>query len=352
MDPLKRWARRAPERPSRTTPRWRYGVPVYKAKVRGLIAVVAATVVAVAAIITAVAYRSRQESAPPAEVVAAYLRALAAGDADAAMALGAATPRSTTLLTGEVLNRQLEELPITDVHVDGEQATPATNADRVYVKASAAFGGKRSEGLIQVVRTSTSWKLASAFLTARAGSRNSSHGMAFDTLTVFDQPIEEGLIAVFPGALSVSTSNPFLDVNQPTPILLDRLQYGDQLNQLNLVFSVNDAGKRAAEAAVTAWLTACMTPGTPPAVPCDKIDEDLSRGGMWLPGSARLTGPITLGQFTLNFDQSLRVVAVSNSPTVPFVAQRPDGSTLPGNYVGFGATVDLGQNPPVVVAGR
>lgn len=296
-----------------------------KGKVRGLIAVVAATVVAAAAIVTAVVYRSQQESAPPPEVVATYLRALAAGDADAAMALGAATPSSTTLLTAEVLKRQLEKLPITDIQVGGEQATPATTADRVYVKASASFGGKRSEGLIQVVRTSTSWKLASAFLKARAGSRNSLHGMAFDTLTVFGQPIEGGAVEVFPGALAVSTSNPFLDVTQPTPILLDRLQYGDQANQLNMAFSVNDAGKRATEAAVTSWLRACMTPGTPPAGPCDKIEESMTMGGVALAGSARLTGPITLGQFTTTYDQSLRVVAIVNFATVPFVAQRPDG---------------------------
>lgn len=322
-----------------------------KGKVRGLIAVAAATVVAAAAIITAVVHRSQQESAPPSEVVAAYLRALAAGDADAAMALGAATPSSTTLLTAEVLKRQLEKLPIADVDVGGEQATPATTADRVYVKASASFGGQHSEGLIQVVRTSTSWKLASAFLKAPAGSRtSSSHGMAFDTLTVFDQPIHDGLVEVFPGALSVSTSNQFLDVTQPTPILLDRLQYGDQANQLNIVFSVNDAGKRAVETAVTSWLTACMTPGTPPAGPCDKINESMTMAGVAVAGSARLTGPITLGQFTTTFDQSLRVVAIVNFATVPFVAQRPDGSAIAGNFGAFTTPVDLGQNPPVVVA--
>jgi hypothetical protein len=324
---------------------------VQTGRARGLVAIAAATVVAAAAIIAAVVYRSGDdESAPPAEVVAAYLRALAAGDAGAALALGAAAPRSTTLLTAEVLKRQLEKLPITGVHVDGEQATPATTADRVYVKATASFGGKRSEGLVQVVRSSTSWKLASAFLTARAGSPNSVHGMAFDTLTVFGQPVEDGLVAVFPGALSVATSNPFLDVSQPTPILLDRLRYGEQLNPLNIVFSVNDAGKQAAESAVTAWLTACMTPGTAPAGPCDKIDQSMTMGGMALAGSARLTGPIALGQFTTTFDQSLRVAAAVNSATVPFVAQRPDGSTVAGNYGAFTTPVDFGQNPPVVVA--
>lgn len=320
-------------------------------KARGLVAVAAATVVAAAAIITAVVYRSGDEDlVPPAEVVAAYLRALAAGDADAALALGAATPRST-LLTDDVLKRQLEKLPITDVHVDGEQATPATNAERVYVKASASFGGTRSEGLIQVVRTSTSWKLASAFLNARTGApRNNTHGMAFDTLTVFGQPATDGLVAMFPGALSVSTTTPFLDVTQPTPILLDRLRWGEQLNELNIVFSLNDAGKQATAAAVNAWLTACMTPGTPPAGPCDKIDQSLTMGGMALAGSARLTGPITLGQFTTTFDQSLQVAAIVNSANVPFVAQRPDGSTIAGNYGAFTTPVDLGENPPVVVA--
>jgi hypothetical protein len=328
------------------------GAHVNKGTVRGLIAVTAATAVAAAAIITAIVYRpGNEQSVTPTQVVAAYLHALAAGDADAALALGAATPPSTTLLTSEVLKRQLEKLPITDVHVDGEQATPATNANRVFVKAAASFGGKRSDGLIEVVRTSSSWKLASAFLNAHTGApRNSLHRMASDTLTVFDHPVTDGLVTVFPGALSVSTTTPFLDVTQPPPILLDRLRWGDEPNELNVVFSVNDAGKRATVAAVTAWLTACMTPGTPPAGPCDKIDQSLTMGGMALAGSARLSGPISLGQVTTTFDQSLRVVAAINSATVPFLAQRPDGGSVAGNFGAFTTPVDLGQNPPVVVA--
>lgn len=311
------------------------------------VAVVAAVLIAVGAIAGAVVYRTGDTaSASPTQVVSDYLHALAAGDADAALALSAASPGSTRLLTSEVLRKQLEKLPITDIRVEGEQPDLTANADRVYVKASASFGTKHSEGSIRVVRTNDSWKLASAFLVLQPTAVGRP---AASTLTVFGVGVDPDAIDVFPGALSVATSNPFLDVSQRPPLLLDRMHFGEQTNSFDVAFAVNEAGKRAIGQAVVSWLTGCMTPGAPAAGPCDKVDETLTRAGIWQAGSARLTGPIDLGQFTVSLAQALRAVAICNFATVPFVAQRPDGSTLPGNLAAFTTTVDLGQNPPVVV---
>ncbi|WP_156671398.1 MULTISPECIES: hypothetical protein [unclassified Mycobacterium] len=318
---------------------------------RAWAAVAAAVLIAGGAIIAAMVYRTDDagSSSSPTAVVSDYLRALAAGDAQAALSLGAATPHATTLLTSEVLKQQLDKLPITDIRVDGEQPTPATRPDRVYVKAAAAFGNKHSEGLIQVVRTATSWKLASAFLALQPTP--AGHPSVYDTMTVFGHRVDPGVLDVFPGALAVSTSNEFLATeSQPEPVLLERLRYGEQPNSFTVAFAINHRGRQAIQTAVIAWLTACMTAGSPPAGPCTKIDTSISMGGMAVPGTTRLTGPISLGQFTINFDQTLRPVAVVNNATVPMVAQRPDGSTVTGNFAGFTTPVDISKTPPVVVA--
>lgn len=321
-----------------------------RGRFRGLVALAGAIVVAAAAVIGAVVYRSATSGAAPAEVVDRYLHALAAGDASTALSLGAATPASTAWLSDDVLKQQLQKLPITDVRIDGETSTPATRADRVYVKASAAFGGKRSEGLIEVVISEHVWKLGSAFVNAHAGPGHRAAGSAFDTLDIFGKPLPDSATApMFPGAVSVSSSNPFFAVSQPAPIGLDRLQYGVQGSSLSPVFSINEVGKQALAAAVTKWITACFTPGAPPEGPCIKIDPTVR--GMYVPGSARLTGPIDLGKWTYVFDQSLSVAFYSDGASIPFTAQRTaDGVTEPLEYRGFTTPVDISKNPPVVVA--
>lgn len=74
---------------------------------------------------------------------------------------------------------------------------------------------------------------------------------------------------------------------------------------------------------------------------------------MYLPGTARLSGPVDLGKLAYLFDQSLVVEVSSDSANIPYTAQRAaDGGTEALEYHGFNPPVDMSKNPPVVVAPR
>lgn len=322
---------------------------VTRRRTRGVVAVASVVVLAAAAVVAVVMWPSGDS---PREVATRYFNALAAGDAETALSLGAAEPASTQLLTREVLAQQLQQMPIANIRVGDEQETPATTDDRVYVDASATFGDRESHGLIQMNRADGDWKLASAFVTANDAGHNVSlgkSGRAADTLEIFGIPVgETGSFSMFPGALAVSTSNPFLNVERGAPFLLDKtLQFGSQPRPFTPVLSLNETGEKAIHEAVTKWMTACFTPGAPPAGPCDKIDP--TQGGQYLPG-ARLTGPVDLGQCTYQFNGFLQVVAACNFGNTPFDAQRLDGTIEPRIWTGFTTPVDITNDPPVVVA--
>lgn len=320
-----------------------------KRRVRVVVALAAVVVLAAAAVVAVVMWPSGES---PREVATRYFEALAAGDAETALSLGSAEPASTQLITREVLAQQLQQMPITNIRVGDEQKTPATTADRVYVDAAATFGDRDSHGLVQMNRVDGDWKLASAFVTANDAGHTVSlgeSGRAADTLGIFGIPVgDTGSFSMFPGALALSTSNPFLDVEQAAPFLLDKtLQFGSQPRSFAPVFYLNETGEKAIHAAVTKWMTACYTPGFPPAGPCDKIDP--TQGGQYLPG-AHLTGPVDLGQCTYQFNGFLQAVAACNFGTTPFEAQRLDGTVEPRIWTGFTTPVDITDDPPAVVA--
>ncbi|MGB0972574.1 MAG: hypothetical protein ACPGVG_16690, partial [Mycobacterium sp.] len=272
------------------------------------------------------------------------------GDAATALSLGAATPASTALLTDDVLGQQIQKMPITNIVVQGEVETTATNTDRVYIKASADFGETPSTGLIALIRANDSWKLRSAFLNARdPGHGIGTTGRAVDTLEIGGQPVgDSGVVAVFPGAWNLSTTNPFLDVSPPPPLLLDRLQYGAQSNVFSPVFSLNDTGKQAIRATITKWVTDCFIPGgATPAGPCDLIEP--TRGGTYLPGTARLDGPMVLEQWAFSLDQSLKVLVSVGDVHIPFTAERPAGTVENSVWRYIVTPVDISKNPPVVM---
>ncbi len=320
-----------------------------RARRRGLIAVAAATVFA-AASITAAVIMSPSGGPTATQVAEDYLKALAAGDSQTALRLSAATPASSALLTDDVLRRQLQKTPISDIRVDGVVNAMNSPTGRVFVKASARFGSRPASTTIAMVQSGGSWKLASGFLVAEDPGHGigGSIGRAFDTLEVFDVAVgPDGSFSVFPGALSLSTSNPFLDVTQSPGLPFESLRYGDQPIPFSPVFSLNDNGKRAVREAITDWVTACYTPGATPSGPCGKLDP--TRGGQYVAGTSRLVGPIDFGQWTYTLDQSLKVVVANNDARVPVRAQRPDGSVEDWYWVGFTTPVDIGQDPPVVL---
>jgi hypothetical protein len=321
--------------------------PTTKRRKQVLAAVAASIALVLAAVVAVVVWPSSVES--PSQVADRYLRALADGDATTALSLGVATPGSTQLLTDDVLREQLAQLPISNIRVEGERQTPATTDDQVYVEAVAALGDRESRGLIQMHRVDGTWRLASAHITIGDVGDVGRSASTSHTLAVFGQPVgDPTAINMFAGALQLSSTSPFLDVEQSAPFLLDKtLQFGDQRRLLTPVFSLNETGKSAIHDAVVKWITACYTPGLAPAGPCDKIDP--TQAGQYAPG-ARLTGPVDLGQCTYDFNGFLQVVANCHGGNTPFEAQRVDGGVEQRIWTSFTTPVDITNDPPMVVA--
>ncbi|SEH46737.1 protein of unknown function [Mycolicibacterium rutilum] len=281
------------------------------------------------------------------EVVKSYLEALSRGDAEAALSLGSTRPGSDDLLTDEVLKKQIDALPITDIEILGE--TAGVDADHVAVKAAARFGDRRSEGNISMVRDDNGWKLQYAFV--NVGTLAEKNELSPDaTLQIFGKPLDSaGHFYAFPGYLEAGTSTPFIAVTPPGPLGLDQLS---GFAFLEFKYSMTDAGKKGAEDAVRAWLTKCYSPGQKPAY-CNEIvggedwaDYDTS--------TIQLTGPINLDGLKYTFQGVLRTVMVMGEVNdVPVTVRRKDGQTVPLQaQVWFTQQVDLGEDPATVVENK
>jgi hypothetical protein len=137
-------------------------------------------------------------------------------------------------------------------------------------------------------------------------------------------------------------------VNPPGPLGLD------QLNQMqsfiDFKYSMTDAGKKAAEDAIRAWLTKCYSPG-PKTGDCAQFASGPDWEG-YDTDTISLTGPIDLSGLKYNFNDVLRYVMVTGDiKGVPITVRRTDGQTVAITAsVWFTQQVDLGQDPPVVGA--
>lgn len=281
------------------------------------------------------------------DVAKAYLEALSRGDAKTALSYGASQPESTDLLTDEVLKKQLAKAAITDIEILGEDNQPGADQKNTAVRVAAKLGGKRTESKVNLVLVDGGWKLSNAAVNVNtlAGSVDSSPD---STLLIFGKPIDKsGHFYVFPGYFELTTSTPYLQVNQPGPTTFDQLNAG---MFLELKWSMPDSAKPAIEDAVRAYLTKCYTPGNKPDY-CKPVvggrdweDYDVD--------TISLTGPINLGGLKITYDGVLRYAMVMGDLNdIPITVRRKaDGQTVPLLAgVWFTQQVDLTQDPPVVV---
>jgi len=101
-----------------------------------------------------------QTSAPPAstptpaDAVQGYLEALAAGDAQAALAYAAEPPADDTLLTNEVFAQARRSAPVTDIAVE-----PPTGVNPGSVNASYRLAGDHVDETFTVRKVGTAWKI-------------------------------------------------------------------------------------------------------------------------------------------------------------------------------------------------
>jgi hypothetical protein len=314
----------------------------------------AAAVLVVVGVIIAVLVSTRggggEPGVPPGgatDVAKAYLEALSRGDAKTALSYGASAPESTDLLTDEVLKKQLDKAAITDIEILGEDNPPGADQKNTAVRVAAKLGGKRTESKLAMVHVDGGWKLSSAAV--NVGTLAGNVDVSPDrTLLIFGKPIDKsGHFYVFPGYFELTTSTPYLVVNQPGPTTFDQLNGG---MFLELKWSMPDSAKPAIEDAVRAYLTKCYTPGNKP-----DYCNDVVGGRDWEDydvDTISLTGPINLSGLKITYDGVLRYAMVMGDLNdIPITVRRKaDGQTVPLLAgVWFTQQVDLTEDPPVVV---
>ncbi|MFT3898630.1 MAG: hypothetical protein QM728_00070 [Gordonia sp. (in: high G+C Gram-positive bacteria)] len=275
----------------------------------------------------------------PGATVTSYLQALAAGDAQRALSLGAHPPESTRFLTDDILKKQIAKTPISDIEVLRESTAQAS---RATVRMSARFGDTTSEFSVLTVKSGKGWKMMRTAIRIR-GFDGAKTGRL---LTLFGQPIS-GDISVFPGYAQFAGTGPNLTVSSSNAFVKpDWLMLGMAFpSQLRLKVVPTAAGADAAEKAIKAAFAQCLssTDLRPPRCP----NRVYSLGAV--PGSAKWGEPSELkfGR-TLFLWRTTTLVYSLGSMTFPVTYTAADGPTSETVRRYVTARVDLLSNPPTV----
>lgn len=265
-----------------------------------------------------------------------YLEALSRGNADGALALSAAVPVTTRWVTADALRAQLSAASITDIAVTSAPSAASDDPNGVqYVLLSAQIGPSLSQARVAVHRHGDAWKLDSATAVVDLGTPGIDNA-ALKAVAVSGVPTDgTSPIAVFPGAVVVSSSNRFVDITSRTPpVLLNALSGNAARPKIEPIVTLNDAGLQAAKAAVDNRQHYCYH-GVAPPPDCPK---DLSNGDTTL----TVSGPGDFSQTHLVLDPATMLVNVTGR----VVYSTAHGVSTSGYTFDAAGTVDLSQDPP------
>jgi hypothetical protein len=277
------------------------------------------------------------------DAVKGYLQALARADAKSALAYSTDQPGSMELLIDQVLNRQIDKWPITEISIlDDSSRHSGISFAEVHV--SAKFGDQTSDVTMTVTRKGDGWKIDHSAVKIDKQAANTDLNHSLKTMTIFGKPAT-GTLYVFPGWLDVGSSNPNLSVTAK-PILLDSLAtYGGSvfLSGVNVVLS--DQGTQTILTAVSNALAQCQRSSSldPPGCPYQMTDSTLVDGtAVW--------GPAYMTQVKVDMFDEYRMQALfSGDVRIPLSAQVRTGGTKSGmTHVFLSGTVDLVPSPPEV----
>ena len=215
-----------------------------------------------------------QSSAPPvadkpSDAVKAYLEALAAGDADAALALGDTAPSDSTFLTSEVLAASKKLAPITGINV------PEVDDEYAYrVAASFKLGDQAVDENFSVTKAGSSWKLRDAFNEIDLSARNTK-----DLPTIINGvQAKTSKVRLFPGAYQFTTGSENVSWGENDVLLVQSpSEYPRGLSDIKP--TLTDKGEKGFKDAVSASVAKCLksnrisNPGCPNDVDPKKINS-------------------------------------------------------------------------------
>ncbi|MDG4669363.1 hypothetical protein [Mycobacterium sp. 236(2023)] len=311
---------------------------------RRLILTLAGAAIAVILVVTGIVIVTSSSESGPAtagDTVQAYLEALARGDAQAALSYGLIAPPDNTFLTDEVLKKQIEKAPITDI-----QIVESSDTGKVHVIAN--FGDYAVDEDLYLKRDGDGpWKLETAALPLNFRNENAPAGVGLiDAVTIYGENIpKSGRPYVFPGPIEYGSSNPNYTVTIDNPVyLLNHIPWGANLNYR---FDITDAGKEAVKKAMMPVVVECAK-STELSVP--DCPQRARIPGM-VEGTATWEPPTTLDDvefvsFIHNWDG---MQSVSGSITFPGIIHRdnPPRDEPTNRPFSFAGNADMAKQPPV-----
>ncbi|HEY5980514.1 MAG TPA: hypothetical protein VIT41_12850 [Microlunatus sp.] len=193
-------------------------------------------------------------SAPPAEgkkasdAVQGYLEALAAGDAQAALAYASVAPTDTTFLTDEVLTVSHQTAPITAINV------PEVDDDYAYrVAASFVMGKQAINTDFSVEKDGDAWKLRDVAADLDLQSKRAKTL----PLLINGVNVETDEILLFPGSYAFTSGNKNVDYGtSSTVIVKSPTEYPDGLSDIRP--TLTSTGDKAFTNAVEDSVKKCM----------------------------------------------------------------------------------------------
>jgi hypothetical protein len=314
---------------------------------RRTVALAAACVAALVAVGLVVLNRGHAGGAQSAgQAVRIYLEALAKGDARGALAMAKQQPSDTSLLTDEVLQRQLRAAPITDIRILSPDDSP-------QVRVRAKFGDEVSEAALLVTPPAKGepWRIDHAAIAVQSGGMIAAP--LLNSMTVLGSPFPDtGTAFIFPGPMDLGTSNTYVTVKPQLaePTLLNGLT---GLAEMNLLpqFTLSDTGKADVTTAINDALQQCAISSQLEPRGCPQR----VRAGNLVDGTASWVGVqpngINVGQF---FDQTRGTVNfVGMANFLGLTVEENDGGTfsMPKLVVGVMGTADVTHRPPKITMG-
>lgn len=267
-----------------------------------------------------------------------YLEALSRGDAAGALALSASAPVTTQWVTADALHAQLAAAPITDIEVTSAPPAPSDDPNSVqYVLLSAKIGASLSQARVAVRRHDDDWRLDAATAVVDLGTPGVDNA-ALKAVAVSGVPTNgTSPIAVFPGAVVVSSSNRFVDITSQTPpVLLNALSGNAARPRIQPIVTLNATGLQAVKTAVDDRQHHCYRGVAPP--------PDCPPGGSNINNDPTLSvlGAGDFSQAQLVLDPATMLVNVTGK----VVYSNAHGVSTSGFYFNAAGTVDLSQDPP------
>jgi hypothetical protein len=188
-----------------------------------------------------------QKTPRPSDAVAAYLQALAAGDAAAALSYAADPAPTGPLLTNAALAESQQRTPVTGIDVPVVEDQNAKSVSATYTLGSSDV----SESF-DVVKVGSTWKLSRAV-------------KDLDLSFIVDGPvplkingvkITQQSVAVLPGSYVFSTGLPFVSYGSKNVVLV-KSPFAEA-NTYNIQSQLTNAGKKAAVSAAKKRYNKCL----------------------------------------------------------------------------------------------